>query len=68
MVWVLFIAIASPGVFSGTWGTPVEVGEYSSLGECKSAWEAAVSTYRDAGWRKFDDGAICLPRTMRSRP
>lgn len=68
MVWVLFITILSPGPFSRTWSTPVEVGEYVSLDECKAAWDTAVYAYRDSGWKKFDDGAICLPRNMRSKP
>jgi hypothetical protein len=65
MVWVLFIIIASPGVMSGTWSAPVEAGEYGSLDECKAAVMVSVYSFRTPNWKKFDDGAICVPRPSR---
>lgn len=64
MVWVLFMVIASPGAFSGSWGTPVQVGEYPTLDACKAAVSSAVAVNGKGTdtWLQFKDGAVCISR------
>lgn len=61
-VYVLFLIVASPGTFSGTWGQPVEVGEFATKADCQHAGDDATYNYQKNGWKTYDSGVICIQR------
>jgi hypothetical protein len=62
IVWVLYLTVASGAIFGGDWTTPVEVGEFDTVEQCRASAETATYIYKRRKWEPFIDGAICISR------